>query len=160
VILYFLRHGDAGAARAHDDDSRQLTAQGVAQLEAAADTWKRLDILPQVVITSPLPRARETAELLIAGVGITVQPVIDERLMPGADWGDLAQAIGAFRGAQRIMLVGHDPDLSEAVASLTGASVRLRKGGLACIEFEGVPGPGGGELVWLLDPDLYQAEPD
>ena len=54
------------------------------------------------------------------------------------------------------MFVGHEPDLSTAIATLTGAaSVRMRKGGLACVEFYGVPEPGGGELAWLLDPDLY-----
>ena len=57
------------------------------------------------------------------------------------------------------MFVGHEPDLSGVVALLTGAvSVRMRKGGLACVEFPGTPEVGQGELAWLLDPDLY--EPD
>jgi phosphohistidine phosphatase SixA len=54
------------------------------------------------------------------------------------------------------MFVGHEPDLSSAISLLTGAaSVRMRKGGLACVEFYGVPEPGTGEIAWLLDPDLY-----
>jgi phosphohistidine phosphatase SixA len=58
--------------------------------------------------------------------------------------------------ARRVLFVGHEPDLSSTVAHLTGAaSVRMRKGGLACVEFYGIPEPGGGELAWLLDPDLY-----
>ncbi len=57
------------------------------------------------------------------------------------------------------MFVSHEPDLSEAVGLLTGArAVRLRKGGLACVEFPGIPEPGSGELAWLLDPDLYTDE--
>jgi phosphohistidine phosphatase SixA len=52
--------------------------------------------------------------------------------------------------------VGHEPDLSEIAAELTGASaVRMRKAGLACVEFEGDPQPGTGEIAWLIDPDLY-----
>ena len=52
--------------------------------------------------------------------------------------------------------MGHEPDLSSAVVLLTGAaSVRLRPGGLACVEFYGVPEPATGEIAWLLDPDLY-----
>jgi phosphohistidine phosphatase len=56
------------------------------------------------------------------------------------------------------MFVGHEPDLSTIVAELTGASsVRMRTGGLACVEFSGMPQPGSGELAWLIDPDLYAA---
>ena len=69
---------------------------------------------------------------------------------------DLARAMTAHPGARRVMFVGHEPDLSSAVCLLTGAAaVRLRRGAIACLEFPGVPEPGGGELAWLLDPDLY-----
>jgi phosphohistidine phosphatase len=158
VILYFLRHGDAGNARSDDDDARELTADGVAQLRAAASTWRRLNLRPDVVISSPFPRALRTAELLVEGIGRRDAPVVDERLEPGAGWNELAQALADHADARRIMFVGHEPDLSRAVALLTGASsVRLRKGGLACVEFPGVPEPGGGELAWLIDPDVYGA---
>lgn len=154
MILYFLRHGKAGSPRARDDDARELTSDGVAALRSAAPLWRRLNLRPDVVITSPLPRASQTADLLCEAVGGT--PVSDDRLRPGARWADLAQAMAAHRDARRVMFVGHEPDLSSAVAELTGAaSVRMRKGGLACLEFYGIPEPGGGEIAWLLDPDLY-----
>jgi phosphohistidine phosphatase len=154
VILYFLRHGKAGEARAFDDDARELTARGEAELEAAAPLWQRLNLRPEVVLSSPLPRALRTAELFCAAVGGT--PEIDDRLRPGAGWGELARAMADHPAARRVMFVGHEPDLSSAIALLTGAaSVRMRKGGLACIEFYGVPEPGTGEVAWLLDPDLY-----
>jgi phosphohistidine phosphatase len=156
VILYFLRHGKAGQPRSHDDDARDLTARGVAALHAAAPLWRRLDVRPDVVISSPLARALRTAELFVEGVGLPSPPVTDDRLRPGAGWSDLAEALAAHPGSERIMFVGHEPDLSTAVGELTGAtSVRLRKGGLAAVEFEGEPKPGAGELAWLLDPDLY-----
>ena len=158
MILYFLRHGDAGShSMAADDDARPLTPAGVEALRAAAPVWRRLNLRPDVVISSPLPRALATAELFVEGIGLERQPMADARLEPGASWADLAQAMAALPDARRVAFVGHEPDLSGAVCLLTGAaSVRLRKGGVACVEFPGVPEPGSGELAWLLDPDLYE----
>ena len=156
MILYFLRHGDAGQAWATNDEQRPLSAEGEAALAAAAATWTRLKLRPEVVLTSPLVRARQTADLLCQGIGCAAQPIVDERLRPGAGWGEMARAMAAHPSAARVCFVGHEPDLSQVVAQLTGASsVRMRKGGLACVEFYGVPEPGSGELAWLIDPDLY-----
>jgi 8-oxo-dGTP diphosphatase len=157
VILYFMRHGDAGPyAGAKDDAERQLTAEGIAALTAAAPLWRGLNLRPDVILTSPLPRARDTAALVAAGVEIPSPAVEDERLRPGAEWSDLARAMAAHPDARRVMFVGHEPDLSRAVCLLTGAkSIRLRTGGIACVEFPGVPDPDSGELAWLLDPDVY-----
>lgn len=161
MILYFLRHGKAGQPRAHDDDARELTPKGMAALRAAAPLWRRLQVRPDVVISSPLRRALQTAELFVEGVGLDSRPVVDERLRPGAAWADMAESVAGHPDAKRVVLVGHEPDLSNAVAELTGAaSVRLRKGGLAAVEFTGQPQPGSGELAWLLDPDLYGAGGD
>jgi phosphohistidine phosphatase len=157
VILYFLRHGEAGHhSAAADDDERQLTEAGIATLKAAAPVWRRLNLRPDLVVSSPLPRALETAKLLLEGLGIPGEPVIDERLRPGAAWGDFARAMAAHPNARRVIFVGHEPDLSNAASLLSGAaSVRMRKGGIACLEFPGIPEPGAGEIAWLLDPDLY-----
>jgi phosphohistidine phosphatase len=154
VILYFLRHGKAGSPTRGNDDERELTAAGIEALQRAAPLWRRVNLRPDVVLSSPLARARQTAELVTEAIGGEV--LVDDRLRPGANWGDLAQAMSAHPDARRVLFVGHEPDLSSAVAQLTGAaSVRMRKGGLACLEFYGIPEPGGGELAWLLDPDLY-----
>ena len=157
MILYFVRHGEAGHySAAADDDERQLTAAGADALRAGAPAWQRLDLRPDAVISSPLPRALQTAELVMAGIGMPGAPFVDDRLRPGADWDDFARAMAAHPDARRVMFVGHEPDLSSAVQSLTGgSSVRLRPGGIACVEVPGDPEPGTGELAWLLDPDLY-----
>ena len=159
VILYFMRHGEAGShSMAADDDERTLTRAGVHALRAAGPLWRRLNLRPDVVVSSPLPRAFETARLLVAGLGLPDPPIADERLRPGAAWADLAQAMATHPDARRVMFVGHEPDLSSAVCQLTGAAaIRLRKAAIVCVEFPGVPEPGGGELAWLLDPDLYGA---
>ena len=157
MILYFLRHGKAGSPRAANDEDRELTEHGREALRSAAPLWRRLNLRPDVVISSPLARARQTAELFCEAMG--GEPVVDERLRPGASWGHLARAMAAHPDARRVMFVGHEPDLSSAIVELTGAAaVRLRKGGVACLEFYGVPEPGGGEIAWLLDPDLYTDE--
>ena len=153
MILYFLRHADAGSASPPDDDAR-LSDIGAAALRAAAPLWRRLNLRADVVLSSPLPRALQSAELFCEAVGSS--PVADDRLRPGAAWRDLARAMAAHPDARRVMFVGHEPDLSTAICELTGAaSVRMRKGGLACVEFPGIPEPGAGEIAWLLDPDLY-----
>jgi phosphohistidine phosphatase len=159
VILYFVRHGKAGHhSAAADDDERRLTEDGIAVLKGAGPLLRRLNLRPDLVLSSPLPRALQTAELMVEGLGIAGEPVIDDRLRPGAAWGDLARAMTAYPDARRVMFVGHEPDLSGAMRLLTGAaSVRMRKGGIGCVEFPGVPEPGGGELAWLIDPDIYEA---
>ncbi|HJP88668.1 MAG TPA: histidine phosphatase family protein [Candidatus Limnocylindrales bacterium] len=155
MILYFLRHGDAGSAiSGMADEDRKLTDAGVAALRSAAPLWRRLNLRPDVVLTSPLARARQTADLFCEAIGGA--PVTDDGLRPGASWGSLARAMAAHPDARRVLFVGHEPDLGTAVAQLSGAaSVRMRTGSLACLEFYGIPEPGAGEIAWLLDPDLY-----
>ena len=156
MIVYLLRHGKAGSPRATDDDARELTETGIAALRAAGPLWRRLNLRPDLVVSSPLARAFQTAELFCEGIGLKRDPIRDDRLRPGADWSDMARAIADRADARRIMFVGHEPDLSNAAALLSGASsVRMRKGAVICLEFPGVPEPGAGEIAWLLDPDLY-----
>jgi phosphohistidine phosphatase len=156
VILYFLRHGIADPPGRGDDEQRQLTAEGVAALRAAGQLWRRLNLRPDLVLTSPLQRSVDTATLLCEGLKLERRPVPSDRLRPGASWSDLGRAMAEQPDARRVLFVGHEPDLSSAMTVLTGAaSVRMRQGGLACVEFPGIPEPGSGELAWLLDPDLY-----
>ena len=154
MILYFLRHGKASSPQHGNDEARELTKGGRKRLRAAAPLWRRLNLRPDVVITlAPHPRAPDGRDP-VRGLG--GEPVIDELLRPGASWGELARAMAQHPDARRVMFVGHEPDLSSAIVHLTGAaSVRMRTGGVACLEFYGVPEPGGGEIAWLLDPDLY-----
>jgi len=154
VILYFLRHGQAEAGGATGDEARELSPDGEAALRSAATVWQRLNLRPDVVLTSPLARASRTAALLCEAVGGTPMP--SDRLRPGARWNDFGRAMADHPDARRILFVGHEPDLSSTIALLSGAaSVRMRPGGLACVEFYGTPEPRGGEIAWLIDPDVY-----
>jgi len=156
MILYFLRHGRAEQHFNGPDADRQLTKRGTEELKGAASVWKRLKLRPEVIITSPLVRAVQTAAIARSMLEVKSGPENDDRLQPGATWADMAQAMADHHQAARVMFVGHNPDFESAVEVLSGgAAVRLRPGGVACLEFPGVPEPGAGELAWLLDPDLY-----
>jgi phosphohistidine phosphatase len=157
VILYFLRHAEAETGGPGTGDDPRLTADGEATLRAAGPLLRRLNLRPDAVVSSPLPRALRTAELICEALGGT--PLPDDRLRPGARWPQFAQAMADVPGARRVLFVGHEPDLSATIGLLTGAtSVRMRKAGIACVEFPGTPDPASGELAWLIDPDLYTTE--
>jgi len=151
--LYFLRHGRA-LSRAEwrgDDDLRPLTPEGEAAMEGEARALAALGLGLETIVTSPLVRARRTAELVATALD-GVELLEDERLAPGFDVKKL-RAVVADRGAPRaLMLVGHEPDFSAVVGALVGGGrVVCKKGGLARVDVAG-PGLEAGELVWLLPP--------
>ena len=156
MLLYFHRHGKATDAGAGGDEARELTTEAVVALRAAARLWRRLNLRPEVVLSSPLLRARQTAEVLVAGLGLPSQPIAVDELRPGAGWGQFARAMARHPDARRVCFVGHEPDLSTVAGLLTGAtSIRMRAGALLAVEFPGIAEPGAGEIAWLIDPDLY-----
>jgi phosphohistidine phosphatase len=135
-VLWLLRHGDA--AEGSPDAERPLTDKGEAQSRAAGRALKRLGVKPAACLTSPKRRAADTARLACEELGI--EPQLEPKLAGGPfDPEALAAGLG-----DDVLLVGHDPDFSMAVHSLTGAQVRMKKGGLAGVE--------KGELKVLLRP--------
>jgi phosphohistidine phosphatase len=144
-VLWLLRHGDA--AEGSPDAERPLTERGEEQARAAGRALKKLGVSPGACLTSPKLRAAETARLACEELGVDPQ---HEPKLAGGPFD--AEALAAGLGDD-VLLVGHDPDFSMAVHSLTGAQVRMKKGGLAAVE--------KGELRVLLRPDetLAIAEP-
>ena len=140
-MIYLLRHGDAEHETSPDHE-RRLTPKGVRQSEAAGRALAALGAKPGACLSSPKLRAAETAKIACAQLGAEIE--IAEELR-GGDFDPLALAAG--RGD--ILLVGHEPDFSNAVAAMTGARVKLKKGGLAAIEDR--------ELQWLLTPKQLKA---
>jgi phosphohistidine phosphatase len=140
-VLWLLRHGDA--ADGSPDAERPLTEKGEEQSRAAGRALKRLGVRPSACLTSPKLRAADTARLACEELG--VEPQHEPKLAGGAFD---AEALAAGLGDD-VLLVGHDPDFSMVVHSLTGAQVRMKKGGLAGVE--------KGELKVLLRPDETRA---
>jgi phosphohistidine phosphatase len=153
--VYFLRHGKADRSQWDgDDDARPLTAEGEEAMRREAKTLRALGVAPDVIVTSPLVRARRTAELAAEGLGLSGRVVADDRLVHGFDVRRLEQVLAAHGAADEVMVVGHEPDFSATVSELIGGGeIVMKKGGLARVDVT-APVAGGGELVWLLTPPL------
>ena len=135
-MLWLLRHGDA--VDGSPDSERPLSKKGERQARAAGQALKALGVEMDACLTSPKVRAADTARLVCEALGIDA---MQEPLLAGGPFD--ANALAAGLGDD-VLLVGHDPDFSTAVHDLTGAQVRMKKGGLAGIE--------KGELIVLLRP--------
>jgi phosphohistidine phosphatase len=152
--LYLLRHAHAGNAAewAGDDDLRPLSGRGRQQARDLGEFLGRLAFSPDLLVSSPRVRARQTAEIVSAEIGVAVG--IDDRLAGPLDLDDLSLILDDL-GGQRVMLVGHDPDFSEILATLVGGGrLAMRKGALARLDVSLPLMPGGGALRWLLPPEL------
>lgn len=135
-MLWLLRHGDA--EEGSPDAERRLTEKGRAQSKAAGAALGALGVALDACLASPKVRSAQTAELACESLDVEVE--LEPKLAGGPFD---AEALAAGLGDE-VLLVGHDPDFSMAVHSLTGAQVRMKKGGLAGIE--------KGELKVLLRP--------
>lgn len=136
-MIYLLRHGDAEEGDG-EDSARKLTTKGARQAEAAESALAALGEKIDTCLTSPKARAADTARIACAALEL-------EPEMAGELRGGPFDAHSLTAGRGNVLLVGHEPDFSNEVARLTGARVKLRKGGLAIVD--------GGTLVALLRPD-------
>jgi phosphohistidine phosphatase len=135
-VIYLLRHGDAEEGNG-DDDARRLTPKGERQAEAAGRAVAALGAEIEVCLTSPKVRAADTARLACQALGVAPEVAMELR-------GGRFDAPGLAAGRGEALLVGHEPDFSSEVARLTGAKVKLRKGGLVIVD--------GSTLIALLRP--------
>jgi phosphohistidine phosphatase len=148
--LWLLRHAEAEPHGARADAARRLTERGERQARAAGAALARMGISFDSVMFSPKLRARQTAEIAADSWGEDQRARLSEHL-PLAGGFDATQAIDALASVPadgRLLLVGHEPDLSRLLADLSGARLDLKKGGLAVMRLEGV----GGELAVLMRP--------
>lgn len=157
--LYVLRHGTAVAhgTPGIPDSDRPLTSKGERRMKQVARGLKRLDLELDRIVTSPLPRARRTAEIVAGALGLGDRLEEAEVLSAGTparvvrDW-------LAGRTESRLMVVGHNPDLTELIALLLGLGpalvpFELKKGGLAALSAH----PAGGHgLDWFATPGLIR----
>ena len=152
--LYLLRHGIAADRDefSGSDAERPLTSEGRKSMEREAKGMEELGVCPDCIVTSPLKRAKETAKIVAERLRLENKLIEDERVADSFDVDSLAEILRDHDGAQSVMLVGHEPDFSETIGELIGgASIDLKKGGLARIDLDGASSTRG-ELVWLLPP--------
>jgi phosphohistidine phosphatase len=149
--LWLLRHGDAEPHGTREDSKRRLTERGVGQAHAAGIALERLQAGFDAALFSPKVRARQTAELAAEHWSPQQRELLAVHPPLAGDFG-ARQALDELAGLPadgRLLLVGHEPDLSGVVGDLTGARPDLKKGGLAVVRLESAA---GGELVVLLRP--------
>lgn len=153
--LYFLRHGKAEErALGGSDAERRLTERGIAEMRAEAVGIAARKLQIDAIISSPLPRALQTAELVATAFGLPPSSIrIEAALVSGQfDLSELQRLLAGKPREYRVLFVGHEPDLSYLVQVLIGGEpVEMKKGALALVETERVAA-GGGVLRWLAPP--------
>ncbi len=148
--LYFLRHGQADWPEwKKSDDERPLTERGKKEMREVARFLERMKVRPDLIVTSPLPRAAQTAE--IAAEYLKAKLRRDELIAPGFGISELRTVVKRHR-AKSLMLVGHEPDFTAVISKLTGATLKLSKAGVALLDVN--PSCKKGRLLWLFPPKL------
>jgi phosphohistidine phosphatase len=162
--LLIVRHGiavDRGDPAYPWDDDRPLTPEGIHKFRIAARGLKELGLRPARILSSPLIRARQTAEILRDAVAPSLDLEIEPHLEPGGDFDATAKALLPYAD-ETVAIVGHEPHVSGFTAYLLAggrahASLLFKKGAAALVTFPGHVQPGSGTLEWLMQPGALRA---
>ena len=160
--LHILRHGEAaepGDPKFANDAERPLTPKGIQRTRLLAYTLRQMEISFGVIFSSPLVRARETAEIVMRGLRLQGKLELSDHLAPSGDVEKLLNRLNALRPAPKnALLVGHEPYLSNLISLLCAGgpnlSLTLKKGGLCRMEVEQLHSARCAHLEWLLAPRL------
>lgn len=158
--LILLRHGKAEDNHAEGDGARELVEKGRMQARKAAKLLKTAKLLPDIVLTSPMMRARQTAEEF-TNTAEMPGAVIQGWLACGMDPETALKELAGFREFKRVAIVGHEPDFSGLIQWLlgtAGGTVLVKKGAIACLRVN--PPSRGGTLLYLVPPKLTGAGDD
>jgi len=161
--FYIMRHGlavERGSAGFSDDSKRPLTPEGRKKTQQAAEGLIRLGVDVDWIVTSPLVRAVETAKIVAAALGKSVPLDLCDELRPGGSAEALIAFLARHANRKRVLVTGHEPDLSEMAARLVGAGRRahlsLKKAGCCLITFDEFPPKSPGKLIWWLTPRVLR----
>ena len=160
ISLYLVRHGVA-AERGEawpDDSKRPLVQRGVVRLRQAAAALTRLNVTFDVILTSPLTRARQTADLLASGLGGRPPIHTVDSLSPGGSYAAFLDDLARHGRRSHIACVGHEPDLGQFTARLIGARapIEFKKGAICRIDVDTLPLSGPGHLRWFVTPRMLR----
>jgi phosphohistidine phosphatase len=159
--LYIIRHGVAEERGVEwpDDAKRPLTPEGIAKLRRAARALGRLEVGLDVIVTSPLVRTRQTAEIIAGGLDPHPHIVNAESLAPGGSFTAVMADLEKQARRSRVAIVGHEPGIGELAARLIGSrhAIPFKKGAIARIDVDGLPPDGAGDLRWFLTPKTLRS---
>jgi len=160
--LIFLRHGlavDQEEWKGAEAD-RPLTAEGTERTRDVVRGLRTLKVRPDVILASPLLRARETAEIAKKGLVTDAKVDLVEELAPAASPDRLIGRLADFADKPVVLCVGHEPHISTTISAMvsgkTAATFEVKKAGACCIRFTGAPKAGTGTLLWLLPPKFLR----
>lgn len=160
IELYLIRHAIAEERgdKWPDDAKRPLTLEGTARMRKAAKGLVRLGVKFDVVLTSPLVRARQTAEI-VAGVFDARPPIaVAESLAPSGTYAGVLSDLEKHSRRRRIGMVGHEPNIGELAARLAGSRhpLEFKKGGACRIDIDSLPPGHPGTLRFFLSPAILR----
>jgi phosphohistidine phosphatase len=160
MVIYFLRHASAGASmlNAAKDEKRPLDEDGIVQARYVGSLLANLDVQVEQIISSPLKRARQTAAIVANELAFESAVQVDDALRPQGQLAQFQALLLRLRQYDSVMLVGHNPSLSEflskTVSSGPGAAkIDFKKGAVAKVEITGRKGM----LAWLVTPKIARA---
>ena len=158
--LYLVRHAIAAERGADypDDSKRPLTSEGISRFRKEAKALAALDVDVDQIISSPLVRAKQTAEILAQAVPSQPSIEMSDALAPAGTPAAVFQELAKHMRKARIALVGHEPNIGELAARLIGSRtpVEFKKGAICRIDFEVFPPKGHGHLRWFLPPRVLR----
>jgi phosphohistidine phosphatase len=158
--LYLVRHAIAAERGSEwpDDTKRPLTERGITRFTEEVKGLRRLDVTIDEVFTSPLVRARQTAELLAKGIDGKPPVKVLDALAPGHTAASVMTHLAKAAKRRRIALVGHEPELGELAAHLIGAGRALpfKKGGICRIDVGSLSSKRAASLVWFIPPNVVR----
>jgi phosphohistidine phosphatase len=159
--IYLIRHGLAEERGSEwpDDAKRPLTEDGMSRLRKSVRGLARLGVSFDVVLTSPLVRAKQTADIAAAGVSPRPSIVTVDSLSPDGGFASIVADLEKHAKKKRIAIVGHEPGIGELAARLIGSrhAIEFKKGAVCRIDLEALPPSGPGALRWLLTPRIMRA---
>ena len=159
--IYFLRHANAGEPKisAEKDAKRPLDKLGIEQSHDVGRALSSLGASMDAIISSPLPRAEQTASIVAGQIGYKEKVIIDAALKPGGTYEQFQQLLAGFGDKDAIMVVGHNPNLTEFLNQLLGgadtsSAIDLKKGSIARVEKAGRK---PAVLKWYMTPKVVRA---
>ena len=158
--LYLIRHGIAAQRGPDypDDSKRPLTSRGMNALKREAKALAALDITFDLIISSPLVRTRQTADILSEGLEGKPAVTTSDALAPAGTPAAVMHELAKHHRKARIALVGHEPNIGELAARLVGARspMQFKKGAICRIDFDVLPPKALGQLRWFIPPRVLR----
>ena len=160
MILYIVRHSDAvpSGTPGVPEDERPLTDKGTKKMREIARGLRAVDVKPELILSSPLPRARRTAEIVVEEMGGGIPLKLTDALSPPGNRSALYREFRTDRKLSAVMIVGHQPALGEIAGEIAWGSaehyLELKKGGVCALEVGRLDPTPAGTLLWLLTPAI------